>query len=336
MNLKQKSDAVLIADLKEMVSRERKLQTEILHYLREIYDRQLYLQRGYSSLFAFCMEELGYSEATAQRRIETMKLIKEIPQVEEKIEAGTLSLSVASQIQSFIRKEEKKRKEENQAQFTREEKLELVKELEGTSARVCEKKLSEIAPETKIPREKTKVLTDAKTLIQFVADKKLMAKIERLKTLLAHQNINGRYDQLFEKVVDMALKKLDPSMRVERREKREGKLHEKKQANLLPTSEVKFSEKQQAKSISTSEVKSNGRYIPQKVRDQVWKRDRGVCQFKDPETGKGCGSTHLLEVDHRFPYAFGGDHSIGNLQLLCRCHNQYRAEKVFGETKIQR
>lgn len=295
LNLKTKSDTILLADLKAMVAKERQLLTQILHYLKEVYDRRLYLERGYSSLFAFCTEYLGYSESAAQRRIQAMRLLKEIPQVEEKIEKGILSLSVASQLQSFLRKEEKT------APMTPEEKLELIEEMEGTSARVCEKKLIQKAPEKALPKEKTRPISEEKTLIQFVADKILMSKIEKLKSLLSHQNVEGRYDRLFEKVIDMALEELEP---------------------------------RESKALPTSEVKSKGRYIPKAIRREVWVKAEGKCQYQDKQTGRVCGSTHKLEIEHLKPYAWGGGHQPDNLQLLCRNHNQHKAKKIFGEVKV--
>ncbi len=93
-NLKLKKDQNLILELKNLVSTERRVLTKILHYLREIEVRKLYLTRGYPSLFAMLTQELGYSESAAGRRIQAMRLIKEIPQVEAKIEKGTLSLRI--------------------------------------------------------------------------------------------------------------------------------------------------------------------------------------------------------------------------------------------------
>src|SRR5690606_2316204 len=81
---------------------------EILKHLNEIDRRKLYLERGYSSLWAYCTEELNYSEAAAQRRIEAMRAL-EIPELEEKIESGKLTLSSIAKVQSLARKINKSR-----------------------------------------------------------------------------------------------------------------------------------------------------------------------------------------------------------------------------------
>jgi len=80
----------------------------------------------------------------------------------------------------------------------------------------------------------------------------------------------------------------------------------------------------------TSAVKPKNRHIPSATRDKVWLRDQEKCQFKDKQTGKICGSKKYLELDHRFPFALGGEHSEENLQLRCRNHNLYRAEILTG------
>ena len=57
---------------------------------REIDSRRLYLEIGYASLWAYCTGALKYSEASAQRRIEAMRALREIPVLAEKIEGTAL------------------------------------------------------------------------------------------------------------------------------------------------------------------------------------------------------------------------------------------------------
>ena len=44
----------------------------------------------------------------------------------------------------------------------------------------------------------------------------------------------------------------------------------------------------------------------------------------DPVSGRRCGSSHLLQVDHVFPYALGGGSDPPNLRLLCFAHHRER------------
>lgn len=345
MNLTKLNNKTLINDLKSLVKQERKILTEILDYLKEVERRKLYLNMGYSSLFAWMTEYLGYSEGAAQRRIQAMRLVRAHPEVEVKISSGRISLSVASNIQSYLKREEKKRKETKSKELTKTNKLELITQLEGTSSRKCEEILATISPETALPKEKTRPITDEKTQISFIANKSLIQKIKRLKTLTSHQNPEGTYEKLFEKALDIALEKLDPIKRQERRDLRQKKsrLHRdpattakhKKISQKLPTplaGGLKSPPSQGAKRNQqpnhapnippTSAVK---RYIPKKLQDQIWVRDKGKCQYLDIRTGKKCHSKHLIEVDHKNPFSWGGEHSIRNLRLYCRGHNLYRS-----------
>src|SRR5207244_1793290 len=75
------------------------------------------------------------------------------------------------------------------------------------------------------------------------------------------------------------------------------------------------------------------RYIPAEVRRRVLQRDGFSCRFTGGD-GHVCGSTHRLELDHRKPIAEGGESTVENVQIVCRAHNQYRAELKFGKPRI--
>jgi len=313
MNLKNLSNQHLISDLKGLVVQERELLTQLLHYLREVQQRRLYLGVGYGSLYSFVREELGYSEAAAVRRIQAMRLIQELPEVETKISSGEISLSVASRLQGFIQKEEKHHKEtvsKNKPRpdqkpakaLSRGDKLQLIHQMAGASSRECERTLAALSPEAALPKDKTRFITKENIQVSFTAGKEVLNKIERLKTLTFHQNPQGKLEKLFEKALDMALEKLDPEKREARRVKRS--------KATAPTSEC------------PSPITRN---IPQKIRDSVWLRDQGRCQFQDKKTGKTCRSQYMLELDHAFPFSLGGDHSLENLRLHCQAHNLHRA-----------
>ena len=68
---------------------------------------------------------------------------------------------------------------------------------------------------------------------------------------------------------------------------------------------------------------ASGRAIPAGVRRQVRQRDGGGCSYVDPQTGRRCNSTHLIEIDHIVPHALGGGADPGNLRL-CGAHHRHR------------
>lgn len=344
-SLKNKNDQVLIEDTKVLVAQERKVLSDFLYHLREIENRKLFLKRGYPSLFAFMTQELGYSESAAGRRIQAMRLIKDVPEVEAQVKAGKISLSVAAQMQGFFRQEDQKRRSERQAPISAQEKIEMVSQLAGTSSRQCEQKLARISPEAVLPRERVKPLTPEKTQIQFLADADLMKKIQRLKELTSHQNPEGRLEKVFAKAVDMALEQLDPERKELRRQARKQKkepgrqathqgktqsIHESTRSLTFPTLKATRSptNTKPSRTLPTSGVFQSHRHIPQALRDRIWLRDKGQCQHTDLRTGRRCGSRYLVQMDHKYPFSFEPEHSEENLRLRCGAHNRLRWEMM--------
>lgn len=62
------------------------------------------------------------------------------------------------------------------------------------------------------------------------------------------------------------------------------------------------------------------RHIPQKVKDEVWRRDQGRCVQ--------CGSNHNIEYDHIVPFSKGGSNTYRNIQLLCESCNRTKSNKI--------
>ena len=98
MNLKLLTDRVLIEDTKILVTKEREVLVQLLHHLKEIDNRKLYSDLGYSSLFVYMTKGLGYSESAAGRRIQAARLLRSHPEIETKIENGSLNLTNLNQV----------------------------------------------------------------------------------------------------------------------------------------------------------------------------------------------------------------------------------------------
>ena len=62
------------------------------------------------------------------------------------------------------------------------------------------------------------------------------------------------------------------------------------------------------------------RHISQKVKNQVWNRDKGKCIE--------CGSNEKLEFDHIIPFSKGGSNTYRNIQLLCESCNRIKSNKI--------
>ncbi len=282
---------MLLTQTKNLASEERRITTEVLSHLREVERRRLYAARGFPSLFAYCVQELKYSESSAQRRIASMRLLREMPQIEEQIQTGELTLSVISQAQTFFKNEN----------LSPEKKVEVLEKLENKSSREAQKILVGMVKRPVVPREKVRPVSPEQSELKFVVSEEMLQDLEKLKGLIAHQMPQASLAELFHFAVKLALQKLDPTLKPDK---------------PLPASEVH--------SVTT-------RRVPSSMKTRIWKRDEGRCTFVDPQSGRKCGSNFRLEMDHLKPFSRGGKTSSENLRLLCRTHNQLEARNWLGD-----
>ena len=329
MNLKTLKDQELLEQTKKLVRNERELLTQILHHLKEVERRRLYSELGYSSLFQYALKELLYSEGQAHRRIQAMRLIKEIPEVEKKVASGELSLSNVSQAQSYFRS---RAKDEKKKEITLEEKREVLQTLENKSTREGEIELLKKQPQRALPVERQRPLTPSHTEVRFVMTSELEEQLQRVRALLGSKGANMSLAELISQMANLS----EESLTV----KRFGKKAVQKSRTFVPEKQRVEGETSknsashlpvesappQSKDLSAGErprtfvpekprVKvgrgqvHSQRYIPRRVRYQVWVRDKGRCVR--------CGSSSHLQFEHIQPVALGGSSHIDNLSLHC-------------------
>ena len=89
------------------------------------------------------------------------------------------------------------------------------------------------------------------------------------------------------------------------------------------------------RTLSGSDTSPRTRQVPAAVKRAVDERDGGRCRYVD-EQGRRCTARVGLEFHHRRPFAMGGDHSPGNVSLLCRAHNGHLAEIDYGRMAMAR
>ncbi|MDE0150924.1 MAG: HNH endonuclease [Bdellovibrionales bacterium] len=242
------------------------------------------------------------------------------------------------------------KKQTNNLNFDHNQKLDLLKKVEGKSSRQTEKVLCEINPQVYQTKEKVRYLKD-QIEIKFTLDKNAYENIERLKHLMSHKNPNMSYKELFTLLTELGLKKYDPRRKLKNKEK-PNRTDKTKKNQLIQKVHVKNNKHSEIKNTATPkqfmfdnndiQTKINyppkcentdiqlkqSRYIPAKIRRFIWTRDQGQCSYTCPETKKKCGSKHLLQIDHIHPYALGGSSKPNNLRLLCAGHNQYRNKNL--------
>ena len=77
---------------------------------------------------------------------------------------------------------------------------------------------------------------------------------------------------------------------------------------------------------------TGSRHIPAEVKRAVWLRDLGRCAFVGT-SGQRCRERAFLEFHHVQPYEVGGEATVANVQLRCRCHNVHEARVYFGPAR---
>ena len=339
--LKKLSDSELIQNTKKLVQEERTLLTQILWHLKEIDDRKIYLTEGFSSLFDYTVQILNYSESQAYRRIAAMRVLRDLPEIENKLDSGELKLTQITMAQEYFRSEKKKGEPVAQTK-----KIEILDEISDKSARETERYFAALSPEM-ISKDKTRPVSENQIEIKFVAEQRLLDKLNRFKELDSHVEASPNYARLFERLVDLALKQKDPAMKaVGKTAARKASEQEASEQKTLEFSAPKKSDErnsdqdglQPENCAKNSEINSdtkNPRFTPALMKRAVLARDQGRCVYKNPETGKICGSRFQVQIDHIIPVALHGESTLDNLRCLCRAHNIHEASRIFGAEKME-
>lgn len=246
-----------------------------------------------------------------------MRLLKSVPELEEKLQIGSVSLSTASQLQNFLRVEKRLTGGEANAQEVRE----LVQKIEGLSTRQTEALLAARSPRVALTlRERPRSVDGENVQVTVILTPALQEKLRRLRDRMAHQHPNPTLAEQIELLANFACRKWGIS---------ESPAITSTDANIEPHSRIA--------------ARSPARHIPTSIRREVWRRAGGRCEHRfdrDREISSGAEAprrwtrTHLLQVDHRIPVAWGGTSELDNLQLLCAVHNQRKSD--YLPTEIRR
>ncbi len=180
-----------IERLKALAAQERKLTAEVIQLLLEVERSKEHLDRGYSSMFDFCVKELGYSEGCAARRVNAMRLYRSTPEVAKKIETGELTLTNAAKLQTVLT--------QAKAKGVSLPKQEMLEAALGSSTRQAEKKIEATAAKHGLETRPE--------------DRPLKAKLAKLRALLSQKHPNLTDDQLIHLLADEAVAKLDPEQK---------------------------------------------------------------------------------------------------------------------------
>jgi 5-methylcytosine-specific restriction endonuclease McrA len=294
------SSGTLIEEFKELLDNERLTVAEIVEYVREIQRRQLYLEHGFTSLFSFLTDGLGYAAGSAQRRIDSARLLDAVPELTENLKSGALNLTQVSMMAHSLRQ---KKKEDPSVQFSSGDKQALLNKIKNKSTRETEKILAqELNLEIKV-QDKQRIQSDESVRLEIAFSKEEMEDFKRVKELISHINPNPSWREVMSYLGKDFVKRRDPRV---------------------------------SKTTSAAEAgpSQNTRFISAEKRRAVFHRDES-CRWKCKRTGKICGSKFQEEVDHIKPVWAGGTNEIENLQVLCSVHNQEKYRRESGRSKAR-
>lgn len=320
MTLHQMTDAALLIRFEKLVRTERKITHLVLECIAEIDRRKIYLDKAYPSLFEYLTEAFGYSAGAAQRRISSARLLREVPEVAQKIEQGKINLSQVALVAQTIKVSERRFGE----RMDLESKLELLEKLEAKSIFETQQILAQELKVEVAPAEKTQHHADGSVTLSITLTSEQHKDWARAGELVAHAVPTLKSSDLLH-----YLAKKEIARRTEIRRPVRTSVTEASSrvcAHKSAAAETSFA-KDQFKALVRLGMEScakpfvNPRQIQPRVRKQIL-RERS-CEYRDPQSGRICGSRSYLQIDHRIPVSEGGTRHTANLRALCGAHNRH-------------
>ena len=150
------------------------------------------------------------------------------------------------------------------------------------------------------PRPVVRPLAPQRYEIRFTASAETRERLRRAQDLLGHAVPSGDVAQVIDRALIVLVAELE-------RRKFAATPHPRRSAGQSDDS----------------------RNIPAEVRRTVAARDGDRCAFV-ATNGRRCDERRFLEFHHVVPYGAGGKATVENIQLRCRAHNGYEAERFYG------
>ena len=324
------TDTELLNATKVASQKEKAATYSLLLHLIEVDERKAYSIGPYSSLFDYVVKALSYSETQASERIHAVRLMRENKIAKEHIESGALSLSNAAQIQRFMNHERKLNR-----RLPERIRSDLILGSLKKSKREVERFLISQAsePVVNVMQERLRMITPTQSELKIIISKETEEKIKRAKELVRIVSITDLLDLALDALIEKkerSLGKLSPEKTRSSETQTVSKNEVGHPNETLPETKPEKSEKYVITRAS--------RFIPMRLRRELFQRSGGRCEWSDPITGDRCPSYAFIEVDHIIPYALGGPTAEGNLRHLCRAHNQRAAIEAglgFDQKTIQ-
>jgi hypothetical protein len=319
------SDNELLGEVTRLVARERHATAALIASLAEVDARRLYLGQGFSSLFTYCTQALHLSEHAAYGRIEAARAARRFPVILDLLTDGSVNLTTIGLLAPHLTDANH---QQTLASARHKSKLDVEQllarlrpqpDVPPTVRKVPVPKPSDPGgklassdptpqpPYDGVPSDRPAVLkplAPERYKVQFTVSRETYEKLRRVQDLMRHTVPNGDPAVIFDRALTELLALLEK--------------------NKLAVT---------ARPRTAREPARQSRHIPASVKRDVWRRDAGRCAFVG--TQGRCNETGFLEFHHVQPFADGGETIVSNLELRCRAHNAYEAERHFGSLFVR-
>ena len=338
------SSSELLVSTQKLVDDCAGFEAELLLRLGEIDHRKLYLERGYSSLFAFCVRTYGFSEDIACSRIAVARATRQFPAILESVCSGQVHLTGLRLLAPHLTAENHGTVLARAAHKSKREIEELVASLSpqppvptvvrkfrepsgtpaapqqplgltaGPAAVPTPTQTLEVLAARKVRRPPPQhrpiiaPLSEAAFKIQVTASRAFRDKLRQAQDLLRHRVRDGDPAIILESALDLLIEQV--------KKERFAMGRKARRPVALPTDAP------------------SSRHIPDAIKREVFERDGGRCTFVGA-TGRRCDETGAVEFDHVDGFAKTPVHEAARIRLLCRAHNQHAAEKMYGRNFME-
>jgi hypothetical protein len=304
----------------QLVKTERKITHEVLLCIQQLDSTKAYAELGYSSLFDYLVAGQKYSEGSAQRRISAARLLKEVPEIQEKIQEGTLNLTQLAKMSIAVKQEQKKTGQ----QVSTTEKKDILTQLENKNSLETEQLLSKELQYAPQPQEKLVAKNDDYYLT-IKLNQIQLEKLKKAQAILSHSYPEGNYSDIIEALCEKVIQKKEAPAKTSRKDSKTPTTAPTTKASAVA---VPSPTKTTVASEAPRKIKTSLRaFIPTATQKYISHKARHCCEYVSPETGRRCGTRYQLQIDHRIPLAKGGGNNPENLRLLCRTHNLAEARR---------
>jgi hypothetical protein len=191
--------------LTQLVATERKITNEILDLLVTAMERRSFLEFGFSNIFIWLTEGLGYSAGAAHRRIEAARMVRSAPEVKEKLIKGDLNLTTLSKIQTAIRAQSRI------APVSADDRSRALAAVEHKSLPETEKVLVELFPAAKsaIRQDRRTTIDENTTRFALNLPNEVVEKLARAREVLSHKFPNATDAEVIAYALEFFLEKKD-------------------------------------------------------------------------------------------------------------------------------